>query len=63
MTVQNSLLKTNEILKTSFSLALSIFELLQHQRDESIVKQRQRNHQKKLGIDGREGRRAIIELE
>ena len=43
----------NEILRISFSLILSMFELLQHQRDESTVKHGQRNHETKIGTKKR----------
>ena len=43
----------NEILRISFSLILSMFELLQYQRDESTVKHGQRNHETKIGTKKR----------
>ena len=43
----------NEILRISFSLILSMFELLQHQRDESTVKHGQKNHETKIGTKKR----------
>ena len=37
----------------SFSLVLNIFELLQHERDESTEKHRQRNHGREIGTKKR----------
>ena len=52
MKVQDSLFKNNigEILRISFSLVLSMFELLQHQRHESTEKHGQINHGRNTGM-------------
>ena len=50
MKAQDRLLKKiNEIFRISCSLVLSMFELLQHQRDESTEKHGQRNYETKIG--------------
>ena len=39
----------NEMLRILFSLVISMFELLQHQRDKSTIKHGQRTYKTKIG--------------
>ena len=55
MKVQDSLLKKiNKVFRISIFLVLSMFELLQHQRDEITEKHGQRNHERKISTKKRD---------